>query len=224
MDNKPDNEVHVAPETSSERARSVGRDWVAWTVLAVVLGLHAVQTYRLFPSWTAFIDDRPILSVDHAIHLYHGYLGARFLREHFTSWGYDPYFMAGYPKTPVYDSSSAPAELAQFVAGGVYSPRAYKIGVAIMVLLSPVLLVVASWAYGARPPSMTATAIWAVWYWWSGFPDALVRTGLVAFVWSSSVSVVVPALLSQWGTNPSWKRWMVLTVTATVGLQAHSLF
>ena len=39
--------------------------------------------------------------VDHAIHEYHCALGARFLGERGTTWGFDPFFMAGYPETPV---------------------------------------------------------------------------------------------------------------------------
>ena len=66
--------------------------------------------------------------VDHAIHLYHGALGARFLPEHGTTWGYDPFFMAGYPETPVWDSSSNLSIAFQLAAGGRYSPRAYKLG------------------------------------------------------------------------------------------------
>ena len=56
--------------------------------------------------------------VDHAIHEYHGALGARFFREAGTTWGYDPFFMAGYPETPVWDSSSNPSILFDLIGGG----------------------------------------------------------------------------------------------------------
>ena len=75
--------------------------WLAGLALGVILGVHGWLSIRLFPSWRTLTSDDPPISVDHAIHLYHGYLGARFIREHGTSWGYDPFFMAGYPKTPV---------------------------------------------------------------------------------------------------------------------------
>ena len=57
------------------------------------------------------LDDRPIVSGGHPLHLYHGFLGARSLRERGTASCYDPAFNAGYPKTPVFDSGSRPAEL-----------------------------------------------------------------------------------------------------------------
>ena len=41
-----------------------------------------------------------------------------------------PAFQAGYPKTPVFDSGSRPAELFLLLAGGRFCPAAYKLGLA----------------------------------------------------------------------------------------------
>src|SRR5262245_41466294 len=119
----------VQPENSCASPASVNctrdRPWSLRLAACVLVALscgHAWLTFELFPTWQSIINDEPVISVDHSIHLYHGYLGAKFLAGHGTSWGYDPYFMAGYPKTPVYDSSSAPAELFQLLAGARYSP------------------------------------------------------------------------------------------------------
>jgi len=48
---------------------------------------------------------------------------------------YDPAFQAGYPKTPIFDNGSRPAELFLTIAGGGYRPRAYKIGLALTCVL-----------------------------------------------------------------------------------------
>jgi hypothetical protein len=216
--------VHPTAANPSDPRR--GRYFVVvFLVCAVtVLGVHAWLTLRLFPSWRSLVDERPVISVDHVIHLYHGFLGARSLREHGTSWGYDPSFMAGYPKTPVYDSSSAPAELFQLLAGGVYSPRAYKIGIALLVALVPIAIMLAGWGYGGGRVASVAAAAWSMWYWWVGFPDVLVRTGLVAFVWSSAVAVLVPGLLTRWGRTTRFAEWAALAAAATAGVQAHAIF
>jgi len=208
------------PDPAGSRYRVVG--FLLSTT--IVLGAHFWLTVRLFPSWRAIFDARPAISVDHAIHLYHGWLGARSLREHGTSWGYDPFFMAGYPKTPVYDSSSGPAELFQLLAGGTYSPRAYKIGVALLVGLVPIAIMLASWSYGGGRAAAVAAGAWSVWYWWVGFPDVLVRTGLVAFVWSSAVAVLVPALMVRWRRASSLAPWAALAASVAAGVQAHVIF
>ncbi len=200
------------------------RRWI-WALLAAcTCAWHFRETLALFPSRAALVDDRPVISVDHAIHLYHGYLGARFLARHGTSWGYDPFFMAGYPKTPVYDSSSGPAELFELAAGARYSPRAYKIGITALVALVPLVVVAAARAAGVAPAGATAALVWTVAYWWVGFPAMLVRTGLVAFVWASALAVLAVALLVRFGTRPSRLGGLALAAVLALGIQAHATF
>src|SRR5581483_10075426 len=104
----PDSSPDALPPAQPARPR------IALGVLALLFVVHGVQAIRLFPTPRALLDnDHPVLIVDHAIHLYHGALGSRFFREHAITWGYDPFFMAGYPETPVWDSSSNPSILFQ---------------------------------------------------------------------------------------------------------------
>ncbi len=111
--------------------------WIAF--LALVAG-QAWMTLGLFGSGRAadrLLDDRPVLSGRHPLHLYHGLLGARAFLNRGTLSCYDPAFQAGYPKTPVFDDGSRPAELLLVLCGGRYWPRAYKLGVAGLCLLAP---------------------------------------------------------------------------------------
>src|SRR5262249_34146929 len=74
------------------------------------------------------------------LHLYHGALGARALFERGNLSCYDPSFYAGYPKTPVFDPGSRPAELALALCGGQYRPAVYKVALAGFCLLAPLAL------------------------------------------------------------------------------------
>src|SRR2546423_15609515 len=69
--------------------------------LCGLIGWHLWMTLGLFGAdrpWDALLDDRPVVSGRHPLHLYHGPLGApSFLRPGRLS-GYDPAFQAGYPK------------------------------------------------------------------------------------------------------------------------------
>ena len=87
----------------------------AWVpILLVLLFAQSWLTLRLFgpdrPVHQLLSAD-PILSGRHPLHLYHGTLGASHWLERTTPTCYDPAFQAGYPKTPVFDGSSRPAEL-----------------------------------------------------------------------------------------------------------------
>jgi hypothetical protein len=217
------NSSHMPNSRNSDTASRLKHRFLAG-LLALILGGHLWLTFNLFPSWQALVNDQPVISVDHAIHLYHGYLGAKFLKEHGTSWGYDPYFMAGYPKTPVYDSSSGPAELFQLAIPGSYSPRAYKIGIALLIALVPVAIGLAGWGYEMTLPKLVCVLCCTVWFWWVGFADMLTRTGLVAFVWASALAVLVPGLFMRWATERGWTSWLALAVATALGIQAHSIF
>ena len=95
------------------------RAWRSSPVVAGVrspsLAAQAWMTLGLFgPGHTTdrLLDDEPILSGRHPLHLYHGLLGARSFLSRGTLSCYDPAFQAGYPKTPVFDDGSRPAEIA----------------------------------------------------------------------------------------------------------------
>ena len=202
-------------------APGLGWRW-PWAVLLAVAAVHLVMTLRLFTSWGAVVDDvTPVVTVDHAIHLYHGALGARFALEHGTTWGYDPFFMAGYPETPVWDSSSNLSIAFQLAAGGRYSPRAYKLG-----LFACTILVVAAGPAGAIAGGLggaevaAAAAIGLVVF-WACFPIVLWRSGLFAFVTASSATGLVLALLLRFDRRPGLSRWALLAAAGSAFLFAH---
>ena len=167
--------------------------------------IHSFQAVRLFPTLRSIVDDAPVVTVDHAIHEYHGALGARFLRERGTTWGFDPFFMAGYPETPVWDSSSNLAILFQAPAGG-YSPLAYKLGILFCSLILLVAIPAAAWVAGlgaAEAAGATAVA-WV--YFWAGYPAGLWRSGLFAFTTASAAVGLMLSLCVRFDRRPTVGR------------------
>src|SRR4051812_48834455 len=102
--------MEATPITSATRLAA----W-PWTLALVALvGWQAWMTLTLFGPgdlWRLLLNDDPVVSGRHPLHLYHGHLGA--LAWHHTGnvCCYDPAFQAGYPKTPIFDNGSRPAEL-----------------------------------------------------------------------------------------------------------------
>ena len=186
--------------------------WWAWLALALVFGVHSFQAVRLFPSLRSIVEPgSPVVVVDHAIHEYHGALGARFFREAGTTWGFDPSFMAGYPETPVWDSSSNPSILFDLIGGGE-DFRAYKVG-----LLASSILLIAAIAGGARAVGLrtaeVAVASGLAWFaFWVGFPVNLWRSGLFAFVLASAGVGLLLGLCVRFDLKPSKGGWLALTI------------
>src|SRR5262249_28911676 len=144
---------------------ALARCWNRLLWLVLLGGLFVWQgwmTLALFgpdDPWQRLCDAQPVLSGSHPLHLYHGYLGAQALWQDGSSVCYDPSFQAGYPKPPVFDSASRPAELCLYLSGGEFRPAAYKIGLAVCYLLLPLGLLLAARGIGLdRPAAWLATA------------------------------------------------------------------
>ncbi len=194
-------------ETSPKPA---GR-WWAWLALVLVFGVHSFQAIRLFPSPRSIVDPgSPVVVVDHAIHEYHGALGARFVREAGTSWGFDPFFMAGYPETPVWDSSSNPSILFDLI-GGERDYRGYKIGLFASSILVLAAVAGGAWAAGLGTAEVAVASGLAWFAFWAGFPAGLWRSGLFAFVLASAGVGLLLGLFVRFDRRPTRRGWVALT-------------
>lgn len=196
---------------------------VKLSLLAVLMLLHAWQSVRLFPSMGALLDpDQPVLSVDHALHTYHGALGAGFLARHGTPWGLDPSFMAGYPESPLWDSSSNLSLLFQLPAGGKVAPLAYKLGLlGCGLVLMPALVWGAIAGVGLGFGAVVAGGVLAWLYVWVGFPVSLWISGLFSFITASALMVLLLGLLIGFDRRPSAALWLAITGLGAIAFWAH---
>jgi hypothetical protein len=138
-------------------------------MLGVVAG-QAWLTLGLFGdehTIAPVLDERPVLSGRHPLHLYHGYLGARSLLARGGLSCYDPSFFAGYLKTPVFDAGSRPAEVALALCGGTFRPAVYKIGFAILCVAAPWLVMTGACGAGLSRAAVCLAGGLSVLVWWS---------------------------------------------------------
>jgi hypothetical protein len=208
------------PEPETPARWLAGRGW-AVAALVLVFAVHSIQAVRLFPTLASIIDpDSPVLMVDHAIHEYHGELGARFLRTTGTTWGYDPSFMAGYPETPVWDSSSNPSILFDLIGGG-QGYRSYKLGVLACSILVLAAIAAGGWAAGLGTAEVAAGSLLAWLVFWVGFPAALWRSGLFAFITACGGVALLLGLCSRFERSPTRRNWLALATTGVVVFFLH---
>jgi hypothetical protein len=186
--------------------------WQGWMTLTLFGSDHPLD---------CLVNNQPILSGRHPLHLYHGILGADSLRERGRLSCYDPAFQAGYPKTPIFDAGSRAAELFLILSGGGYRPAAYKLGLALCCCLVPVLLMLASRGFGlGRGLSCAATALGQM-VWWSTPGRALLEAGDLHLLMGALVGLVSIAWLVRFDQGPDLKGWMVLLFAGCLGWFAH---
>src|SRR6516225_2982352 len=183
----------------------------AAVVLSLVLGWHGWMTFTLLcpdRSWKCLIDERPILSGSHPLHLYHGYLGARSFLKRGSLCCYDPAFQAGYPKTPAFDSGSRPAELFLAVAGGQYRPAAYKLGLSVCCLAAPIILFLAARGFGLGAGASTLVVCLSLLTWWGSTCRNALASGELDLILGALFSVAFVSGLIDFDRRPRIHIWL----------------
>lgn len=207
-----------------EGARSKSR-WPKALALAGGVALLAWQGWMslaLFGhSPQAILDDRPLVSGRHPLHLYHGYLGAQSLRSRGSPCSYDPAFQAGYPKTPVFDDGSRPAEVVLAMAGGTCSPRAYKIGLLCFLLALPSLLLSSARAAGLGRVEALPAAGLALLVWWGRPCQMALVAGDVDILAALILALCHLAFLMGFDRSPRLGYWMGMAATGAAGIYAN---
>ncbi len=179
-----------------------------WLVLGLFDPEH--QVARLF-------DDQPIVSGQHPLHLYHGFLGAHSLREHGTDLCFDPMFNAGYPKTPVFDSGCRPAEIMLLLDGGTYSPRAYKIGLAVVCAAIPWLLALAARGVGLTWAGTAVATALGIAIWWGQPCREALEAGDVALLLATALILAQAGMLIRYHKVPGPLSLLGVSVTGLLG-------
>jgi hypothetical protein len=213
---------------------------VVLLALAVWQGWMILTQFDPERPWEALLDDRPVLSGCHPLHLYHGTLGARALHERGTLACYDPAFYAGYPKTPVFDSGSRPAELVLALAAlftptrpesderpasldPYYNPRAYKVGLALLGVLAPWLLWTTARGVGLVRAAACLAVVLGLLAWWSQPCRQALEAGDVDLLLATLLVLAQSGLLLRYHRDPSPFGLLGLTVATFLGWFAHPL-
>jgi hypothetical protein len=198
-----------------------------WSLLVVGLFVwHAWLTLQLFGAddpWQHLTDDEPIISGRHPLHIYHGYLGARSFQATRHLCCYDPAFQAGYPMTPVFDSGSRPGELFLTIAGGMYDPAAYKIGLAVCCLLVPLFVIVACWGTGFSAATTCLATGTSLLVWWSTPGRRALEAGDIDLLLAALAILAHVGLLIRFDSQPGFLTWLGMLVTGCLGWFAHPM-
>ncbi len=201
------------------------RRWLGAAGLILLIGWQAWLTVGLFGEgypWPHLWDAEPLISGAHPQHLYVGTIGAAAIKATGRPCAYDPNFQAGYPKTPIFNGARL-AEVFLLLGGGTWQPAAYKLGLAALCLLVPVLLVAAARGAGFdRGTSLLAGAI-GVLIWWGPHSRTALEAGESDLLLAALALLAHVGMLLRYDRAPCIGTWLALAGTAALGWFAQPL-
>lgn len=206
---------------AEDRAEGTAR-WSAafWLLTAPLLLLwQGWLTLGLFGDdarWARLVDEQPLLSGVHPQHLYLGTLGGQAFHARGGCCVYDHAFQAGYPFTPIFNGCRL-AQLFAFCAGGQFQPAAYKIGLAIVSLLIPLLLILAARGFGLSYPATTLATVLALLLWWGPHGRQALETGDYDVQLAALALLAHAGMLVRFHERPGVMVWLGLLATALAG-------
>jgi len=202
--------------------------WVrAGVMLAtvLVLGFGCLSAVRVVDPSNLRVGAPPIVFDDHALQFYYGGLGSRFLAEGGRMHGYDPHFMAGYPKSPVYYPSSRPFELSLWLFDGSDAGRVFNWTVLVLLAACPFLMYAAAWSLGLSDVERLAVAgLTAIPHLLAPIADFyrfMEPAGMESYIFASALSVFVVSLLARFAVSGGLVAGLGLLTTAPLLYFTH---
>lgn len=158
----------------------------------------------LYLDWSEIVGNPPVADTDYATHWAETWTASHFLDDGHV-WGYDPYFMAGYPGGLLYHNSARLVALLSWLASqtGVSLALAYNLVLASLLVVAPLLVFPAARWLGLRESDalvaqISALGLWLAdpligWSWRGGAFTFLVAVLVSLLVLAAAVRITMPA-------------------------------
>ena len=180
--------------------------WAIWAGLGGREGLNS--------GWPPWRDDHPLY--------FHSALVTRdFLKQTGTTAGYDPAFMAGYPKSIVFPASSTLPELVVAFAGGDRPDLVYKLYVLISAASVPWLVLLAARGMGATAGGALLAVILYLAYLWTDFPINYAAFGMLPYLVAIPLGLVASAAVAGYAARGGFLRWVAAALLSGLCVLVH---
>jgi hypothetical protein len=202
------------------RRRHLGA-WIARGVAVFACALHSWWIWTALGGWTGIASPWPLAKHDHPLYFHSALVTRHFLRQSWTTAGYDPSFMSGYAKSIIWPTSSTLPELVLFFSGGADPARTYKLYVLAAAALGPWLVAVAGLIARARAGAITGSVVLFVVYAWTDFPINYVGFGMLPYFLAIPVALAATLALARYLDRGGMGWWVGSAVGLGLALMVH---
>ena len=136
------------------------------SVLIILFGLHLIVSLCVVPPGLLF-GSQPIAVIDYALHFSRAVATDQLLSQYGRTWGYNPFFLAGYPAGTVFDVNNHFIELFVWALhrASLPPPTAFNLLVFCAILLAPILMWLTARNFRLTPGQQVIVVILAELLW-----------------------------------------------------------
>lgn len=184
--------------SACERDRDSLRPKTPILLVGAIFLLHALGIVLSVDHPRFWFTSHPILDADWGLHYHHLKSLAGFMQSDHRLWGYNPYFMAGYPSNTIQDVSIKLFEFAAIALPGLDVVQAFKLSVLLFTAIVPWIcyLTYRHLFGGTRAGAVVAAGLGTM-YWWNSHPREMFFYGMIGFPIACYVALLAPALLRR---------------------------
>jgi len=189
-------------------------------VLGAFIALQAFMAVMSFDTREDLFNKKPVLNVDFTSQYYWAHAAREFYDKDSRLWGYDPYFMAGYPLDFVFNSA-LPVQIAGLLADDSDLSRVVKVCFVASLLLVPLTLYFALSQFGLeKGPALAATGL-GVAYFWAGENSFLAHMGMISGAFMLHFFLVPAGLLWKFLHERSHRPFSLLVFIVPIAFTVH---
>jgi len=177
----------------------------SWSIAALFL-LHGTALTMLFLPLQGIFNEAPLIDQDWGLHFHHLRSLEAIWHENRRLWGYNPYFMAGYPSNTIQDVSIKFFELVSLGLGSITATpiQWFKITAGLAMASVPVIMYATGrncfFNHGKKNQIALGSALLGTAYWWNSLPREMYFYGMIGFP--------IAAYVSVWGMSAFYRLVM----------------
>jgi len=180
---------------SHERVRFEWNQRFSLIMVGLISCLHICRLAALFSPASGIFNTQPLIDQDWGLHFHHLNSLAAFWHQDKITWGYNPFFMAGYPSNTIQDLSIKFFEWAALALSAIsLSPlQWFKICAFLAMASVPWLMYTAAenlfFADETKHFIAVLAAFFGTVYWWNSLPREMFFYGMIGFPAASYLSI-----------------------------------
>lgn len=191
-------------------------------VIFLIFLFHFICTAGFYSN-VDFDSGFPVMNDDYSIHYGHVEPVKEFFKDSGRLWGYDPFYMAGLPKSTVFDADAKSPEIIGLIFSFADSALVYNIYIFLNYILAPLIFLWSLYNFGLRRWGLAVGFSAGTFYWWAYPAFRFNLAGQFAFIFVSHITLLIFSLFYRFVESGKFRFIALCSIIGAFALSVHIL-